>query len=311
MTRSIRFSSCISMVLAGIVGGAPGLELRARADEFNSEAAQTAAEKGDAKAEYELARHYASGNGVAKDPIKAADYMRRAADQGFAYAKTDLGSFYARGIGVKKDLHEAFQWYGKAARDGDALGQYCLGFCYVNGSGVATNVDEGIQWWRKSAESGQAEAQDALGKLCMNRGPVNDTNHINYAEAAKWLHKAADQDFVPAMNNLGVLYQMGWGVDKNLEEAVRWYRTAAEKGEPKAQANLGLMYQDGSGVGADLVQAYKWFLLSAEQHDVVGKHYFEDYNLHHRVTAEQMAQAQKMAAEFRARLVKNKFARAN
>jgi TPR repeat protein len=55
-------------------------------------------------------------------------------------------------------------------------------------------------------------------------------------------------------------------------------------------------------VGADLVQAYKWFILSAEQQDVVGKHYFEDYNLHHRVTAEQMAQAQKMAAEFRARL---------
>jgi TPR repeat protein len=101
------------------------------------------------------------------------------------------------------------------------------------------------------------------------------------------------------MNNLGFLYQNGYGVPKDYSEAVRWYRTAAEKGEAKAQANLGLMYQDGAGVPLDLVQAYKWFTLSADQGDVLGKHYFDDYNEHQRLTTKQLADAQQMVVEFR------------
>ena len=145
----------------------------------------------------------------------------------------------------------------------------------------------------------------------MNRGPTFDTNYINYAESTRWLRKASEQGYISSMNNLGVLYQMGWGVEKNLEEAVKWYRTAAEQGEPKAQANLGLMYQDGAGINKDLVQAYKWFILSAEQGDVVGKHYFTDYNLHHRVTTNELDEAQRMAREFRVQLGENKFANAS
>ena len=66
------------------------------------------------------------------------------------------------------------------------------------------------------------------------------------------------------MNNLGVLLQMGRGVEKSLErKQSSGYAQAAEEGESKAQANLGLMSGIAAGVKQDLVQAYKWFILSA------------------------------------------------
>ncbi len=103
------------------------------------------------------------------------------------------------------------------------------------------------------------------------------------------------------MNNLAFLYQNGWGVKKNWSQAFKWYRLAAEKGDAMAQANLGLMYQDGDGVAPDMVEAYKWFTLSAEQGNVVGKHYFDDYREHHRLTPEQFAQAERMVTHFHAK----------
>ena len=42
------------------------------------------AEKGDAKAQYELAMSYFKGTGVAKDEAEAVKWMRKAADQGDA-----------------------------------------------------------------------------------------------------------------------------------------------------------------------------------------------------------------------------------
>lgn len=301
----------VMAIMAVIVCGAALHTLPVFAEDTNLDALKSAAEKGDAKAQYDLAVRYAKGDGIQKDAVKATDYLRRSADQGYAFAETDLASRYARGMGVGRDPQQAVEWYRKAAGHGDALGQYGLGWCLVKGIGVGTNVDEGIDWWRKSAESGEAVAQNALGQICMNHGAIDDTNYVNYGESAKWLGRAAGQGYVPAMNNLGFLYQTGWGVGKNLEEAVKWYRTAAEKDDAKAQANLGLMYQDGLGVTKDLVQAYKWFYLSAEQKDVVGRHCLDDYKHNHALTEDQMAEGRRMAAEFRAKLSSNKTTSSN
>src|SRR5208337_3044821 len=61
------------------------------AEEFTLETAQTAAAKGDPKAEYFLGKQYAHGNGVPQDYAKAAEYFRQAATQGYAFAQNDLG----------------------------------------------------------------------------------------------------------------------------------------------------------------------------------------------------------------------------
>ena len=62
---------------------------------------------------------------------------------------------------------------------------------------------------------------------------------------------------------LGVMYGDGQGVAQDYAAAASWYRKAADQGYAAAQYNLGGMYYNGQGVAWDYVQAHKWFNLSA------------------------------------------------
>ena len=60
---------------------------------------------------------------------------------------------------------------------------------------------------------------------------------------------------------IGVCYENGEGVDKNLAEAAKWYRKVAEQGDANAQRNLGLYYIQEK---RDNVRGYAWILLSVK-----------------------------------------------
>ena len=67
------------------------------------------------------------------------------------------------------------------------------------------------------------------------------------------------------MVNLAMLYQEGYGVEKDEAVAAQWFRQAAELGDADGQLNLGLSYAEGSGVECDYQEAQKWWRLAAEQ----------------------------------------------
>jgi uncharacterized protein len=73
----------------------------------------------------------------------------------------------------------------------------------------------------------------------------------------KWVRKAAEQGHATAQYNLGLMYDTGYGVPKDLVEAVNWYRKAAEQGDAEAQYKLGVLFEGGQGVRKDLVEAVK------------------------------------------------------
>jgi len=123
------------------------------------------AEKGDPTAQYELARRYAGGQGVAKDEAKALAWFRKAAAQGHTPAEVSLGSIYAHGFGVPQDWAESIRWYRLAASKGDTTAQHNLGLDYAHGHGVDLDPRQGASWFRKAAEQGHARAQFNLGEL--------------------------------------------------------------------------------------------------------------------------------------------------
>jgi TPR repeat protein len=49
----------------------------------------------------------------------------------------------------------------------------------------------------------------------------------DYAEAAKWVRKAADQGFLFAQMRPGILHEMGKGVPHGYAEAAKWNRRVA------------------------------------------------------------------------------------
>ena len=70
----------------------------------------------------------------------------------------------------------------------------------------------------------------------------------DFATALKEWKPLAEEGNAAAQNNLGLMYDNGWGVPQDYKESVYWYRLAVEQGYEVAQYNLGLMYEKGKGV---------------------------------------------------------------
>src|SRR5262245_14125756 len=80
------------------------------------------AEKGDAEAQYYVARIYANGMGGAPtDYGQAANWYQKAADQNFKSAQQELGYMYERGLGVEQNPMLALNLQRKASGLGEEL----------------------------------------------------------------------------------------------------------------------------------------------------------------------------------------------
>ena len=93
------------------------------------------------------------------------------------------------------------------------------------------------------------------------------------------------------------MYYYGLVVAKDEKEAVKWFRKAAEQGDADGQLSLALMYTQGRGVAKDEVEAYKWYLLADAQGREVAKPII--IGIKHRLTAEQRAQGEQRAREWK------------
>jgi TPR repeat protein len=116
------------------------------------------------------------------------------------------------------------------------------------------------------AGHGDAEAQFSLGVKFARDGAAQD-----YAQAAEWYLKAADQSHSLAQFNLGIMYASGQGVPRDEAKSRVWMQKAADLGDAGAQYNIGMKHHRASLDGLpeaapeSRIQAYKWLQLSAAQ----------------------------------------------
>ncbi|NNE85951.1 MAG: hypothetical protein HKN28_18465 [Alphaproteobacteria bacterium] len=76
------------------------------------------AERGDARAQYNLGVVLFNGQGVPHDPVKAVEWYRAAADQGYGPAQANLSFMYETGQGLLQNYIEAYKWSTLAASHG-------------------------------------------------------------------------------------------------------------------------------------------------------------------------------------------------
>ncbi|MEM7584749.1 MAG: tetratricopeptide repeat protein [Acidobacteriota bacterium] len=116
------------------------------------------------------------------------------------------------------------------------------------------------------------------------------------AELVVSTREAAEQGDAEAQNRFGEMHAQGSGVAKDYRQAVKWYRRAAEQGFGPAQLNLGMAYAEGLGVPNDHVHAHLWLNLASTSGDDQAKTSRDE--LAEKMTAEQVAEAQRLAREW-------------
>ena len=99
-----------------------------------------------------------------------------------------------------------------------------------------------LETTESQAEHGSADAQFYLG-LARASG---EATAQDYAQAARWYLKAAQQNHALAQFNLGVMYASGQGVSRSDKEAEVWFGKAADNGDAGAQHNMGISFYRAS-----------------------------------------------------------------
>lgn len=189
-----------------------------------------------------LGRRYDTGDGVPKDPAKAAALYGTACDAGAETVQAChwLAWLLMKGEGVPKDKAKAVALYTKACDGGYANGCYMLALFYNEGKELAKD---------------DAKTVALLTKACNG-----------------WI--------LAACTNLGYRYQSGQGVTKDLPKAAALYQKACSTDEPVACLNLGLLYMEGESVPKDQAKAAALFKIGCDAGNTGACHNFADLTLH-------------------------------
>ena len=166
------------------------------------------------------------------------------------------GEKYYYGRGVRRDYSEAANCYRKSAALGNADAEYSLGYMHYFGQGVRQDKEEALRWFRLAAAHGNVKAMERLIQLQPVSGSAPGSSTANGTIGAVT---------AAAFYEMGEKYYYGRGVRLDYAEAAKWYRKAAEQGNSDAQYSLGHMYLFGLGVRQNSRDAASWFLKAAAQ----------------------------------------------
>ena len=214
-----------------------------------------------------------------------------------------LGDTYLHGWGYDKDTNKALEYFKCSAESNDIYSQLAIAEIYEG----RHYIQEALKWYEKLTDSGNAQAagkvRELKAKMIAPKPPAPRQQEItpskddtstssamaqewyewgcdfldskNYSDAVKYFRLSANENYAPAQDKLGWMYQNGWGVTRSYSEAYKQYKKAAEQGNREAQASLGYLYYKGLGVKRDLQQALYWYGKSAEQGNTTARRQYE------------------------------------
>jgi TPR repeat protein len=122
-------------------------------------------------------------------------------------------------------------------KDGSPKALFYQAFIYYNGKGVKQDKEKGLKLLSTAAEKGDANAQLSMGLFYDKGGDLPRDLTL----AASWYKKSAEQGNAQAQFNYAMLLTSGEGVTKNREEAIHWLKKAAAQHHENAIKLLKVM----------------------------------------------------------------------
>ena len=205
------------------------------------------------------------GRDVPPDPERAMAWYARAAAQSDAEAQYRYGMMNLRGVGGRHNRMAGAKLVRASADQGLAKAQLEVGRMYAEGEDYAFGAmmpEDGVEaarWFALAADQGLGAAQIALGDLYFEGRGVTQSDE----EAARWYLKAEPQWINPT--RLGVLYEEGRAVPRDIDRAVELYRRGAAWHYPDAAYHLGRLFEEGRGVDQNLDEAERLYAIAAKR----------------------------------------------
>lgn len=120
---------------------------------------------------------------------------------------------------------------------------------------------ESLKWYFDAAEAGDARAQFLLGLKYETGTDVAR----DLAKAADWYEKAAHQDIPEAQFKLATFLDSGRGRIADPATAAQWYERAARGGYAPAQYNLGVLRLNTASTDDERIDGLVWLMKARDQ----------------------------------------------
>lgn len=107
----------------------------------------------------------------------------------------------------------------------------------------------------------------------------------NFADAHAKLKVLADNNHAKSMTVVGLLYERGLGVEKDLDKAAQYYSKAAARGLPEAESRMGHLLLDSETKVQKQTKSATYWIQKAANHGVseaqatLGKLYYQGNHL--------------------------------
>lgn len=239
---------------------------------------QKAAERDNRDAQYQLAKRYGQGSGVAVRRDLAERWYFRAATLGQPQAQLWMAQH--------EGGQNALAWYQRAAINDEPTAQLWLGKAYREGRLLPLDGEKSHDWLTRAAAGGSGEASYLLSQ-----------QHPQYQGREQLLQQSSAAGYLPAQRELGDVYfkrnllerareeyakaamagdtvarvayadmlRLGLGGKTDYTTAAKQYWLAAQTGNRMAQYRMGMMRQDGMGVSRNRIHAYAWYAMAATE----------------------------------------------
>ena len=188
----------------------------------------------------------------------------QAANAGSPEAQLHMGKCLQRGRGTAPDLTKGASWILKAAEQGLQQAQMYAGFLYLKGMGVPVDPNIADKFFEQADRTGSAETELQIGHLCHSAG--------HYQREKHWYEKAAERDCADAYYFLGILYQNGQGVERDLKKAIDQFLRASERGSAGADERIGWFFHKGYVMARSDADALVWFRRAASHNHKLGEY---------------------------------------
>lgn len=212
--------------------------------------------------------------------------LHTAAEKGNGFAQFNLGNYYYR-----KEPAKAAEFYRKAMLAGHPKAGTMFGLCCLKGHGVRQDKAAAVKAFEKDIAKSDPAAMNYCAVLLCTQGEferaialLEIAAELNYApalnnlglllrnsnapedrkKAFRLFNRAANLNYLPGLRNLAMAYVTGCGTEIKYETARRFATNAAKRNDPPAMFILGMMDLYGYGGDADPEAAFKWYLQAAE-----------------------------------------------
>ncbi len=153
--------------------------------------------------------------------------VRTAAEKGEAAAQYALGERLLRGRDGKTDLVEAYRWFGSAGSNGVVEAQLRMGMKHERAVGGPRDISEAARWYQLAASQGSEAAQFRLACIhSLNRY----AGRLDGNETLRWIGPLAERGHGPAVQLRGVAISVLGATNAPPNQRAAWLRAAAELG---------------------------------------------------------------------------------